>query len=86
MPCTSAHIGGTRAAWSSWSGGAVYAALAGALGGALQVLAPHCSLLRAALALSDEDTDNTPEDTDLQESYRKNKKLQRVSANVNCNL
>ncbi|KAJ8733033.1 hypothetical protein PYW07_015632 [Mythimna separata] len=53
-PCTSAHIGTETAEWSSWSGGAAYAALAGALGGALQVLAPHCPSLRAALQLSTE--------------------------------
>ncbi|KAJ8731744.1 hypothetical protein PYW08_014474 [Mythimna loreyi] len=54
VPCTSAHIGTETAAWSSWSGGATYAALAAALGGALQVLAPHCPRLRAVLQLSAE--------------------------------
>ncbi|KAJ8731746.1 hypothetical protein PYW08_014476 [Mythimna loreyi] len=50
-PCTSAHIGTESAVWSSWSGGVAYAALAGALGGALQVLAPLGARLRAALQL-----------------------------------
>ncbi|KAJ8733031.1 hypothetical protein PYW07_015630 [Mythimna separata] len=51
-PCTSAHIGTETAEWSSWSGGAAYAALAGALGGALQVLAPLGARLREALQLT----------------------------------
>ncbi|KAJ8733034.1 hypothetical protein PYW07_015633 [Mythimna separata] len=53
-PCTSAHIGTETAEWSTWSGGATYTALATALGPGLQVLAPHCPSLRAALQLSTE--------------------------------
>ncbi|XP_047020068.1 interferon-related developmental regulator 2 isoform X1 [Helicoverpa zea] len=48
----SVRVGSETARWESWGGGAAYAALAAALGGALQALAPRCSRLRAALALA----------------------------------
>ncbi|KAJ8731743.1 hypothetical protein PYW08_014473 [Mythimna loreyi] len=67
VPHTSAHIGKETAEWSSWSGGATYTALAAALGPGLQVLAPHCPSLRAALQL--------PEEVPVEE---KPKKLQRL--------
>ncbi|KAJ8733029.1 hypothetical protein PYW07_015628 [Mythimna separata] len=51
--CMSVRVGTETASWSSWAGGAAYAALAGALGGALQALAPRSMRLRAALQLSD---------------------------------
>ncbi|CAH0626851.1 unnamed protein product [Chrysodeixis includens] len=52
-PCVSVRVGAETAAWESWCGGAAYGALAAALGGALQVLAPRDLRLRAALALAD---------------------------------
>ena len=74
----SMRVGAESVECSSWSSGAAYAALAGALGGALQVLAPRCPRLRAALSLSD----NPPVEFKLPE---KPKKLQRV-CNINYNL
>lgn len=49
----SVRVGVETASWSSWSGAASYGALAAALGGALQALAPRSLVLRAALGLSD---------------------------------
>ncbi|KAJ8733032.1 hypothetical protein PYW07_015631 [Mythimna separata] len=71
VPCTSAHIGTETAAWSTWAGGATYTALATALGGALQVLAPHCPSLRAALQLSTEVPEE--EKTEKLQRHRQNK-------------
>lgn len=68
----SVRVGTETAAWSSWAGGAAYGALAAALGGALQALAPRCLRLRAALQLSDV----LPVDTGPQQKLNK---LQRVS-------
>ncbi|KAF9800528.1 hypothetical protein SFRURICE_005204 [Spodoptera frugiperda] len=53
VPSMSVRVGVETASWSSWSGAASYGALAAALGGALQALAPRSLVLRAALGLSD---------------------------------
>ncbi|KAJ8733035.1 hypothetical protein PYW07_015634 [Mythimna separata] len=78
-PSTSVHIGRETAEWSSWSGGAAYAALATALGGALPVLAPHYPRLRAALQLSEEppEVEAVPQDEPKKLKQDKPKKLQR---------
>ncbi|XP_022816060.1 interferon-related developmental regulator 1 isoform X2 [Spodoptera litura] len=53
VPSMSVRLGVETASWSSWAGVASYGALAAALGGALQALAPRSPALRAALGLSD---------------------------------
>ncbi|CAH0700213.1 unnamed protein product [Spodoptera exigua] len=53
VPSMSVRVGVETASWSSWSGAASYGALAAALGGALQALAPRHLRLRAALGLDD---------------------------------
>ncbi|CAH1644579.1 unnamed protein product [Spodoptera littoralis] len=53
VPSMSVRLGVETASWSSWAGVASYGALAAALGGALQTLAPRSLALRAALGLSD---------------------------------
>lgn len=51
MPALRVAVGGEAVEMRSWAGRGAYAALAGALGGGLAALAPHCAPLRHALEL-----------------------------------
>ncbi|XP_013136948.1 PREDICTED: interferon-related developmental regulator 1 [Papilio polytes] len=51
VPALRVAVGGEAVEMRSWAGRGAYAALAGALGGGLAALAPHCAPLRHALEL-----------------------------------
>ncbi|KPJ01641.1 PREDICTED: interferon-related developmental regulator 1 [Papilio xuthus] len=51
VPELSVRVGSEAVVCDTWGARAAYAALAGALGGGLRALAPHCAPLRHALAL-----------------------------------